>query len=423
MGKFINKRVVSRFPYQNGLERTVSLEGSRRVLQQIEIRVEGTADLAASGVTAKPGGIFNLLKNVSFNISGYDPAVDLVRSNENRLNIAGRYLGMTPGTTATPNDYARVNIALDPFTPIPAKSGLVQDIDPTDTSAQRFYFSAFLPFFVPRGLSPSDYLLDLANLQFAELRVQLGDLNDCLTTSNAGNAVSDCTVSIIVHEREELNLLEGSPNAVNPTAYWRCNQQTIPLTADSEEERIALNLNGNLAWLALVAYNSDSDNNDGDANDGDTDNFFIRNVRLERNGTLRYDLPIGAVRSDNIRTFPDMLQGASNGDHWLKGSGVFFVAPMFENANNRNHLTRAPYFGRADNSSQIVLSVKKPAAGNGEIVIIRNEVIPSVLLGAASKAVGDMSPAERQVSQAARTNDNAVSAAIQQAARANNVVI
>ena len=422
MAKRQIKRLLTTIPFKAGERLTIPLQASRRVLKEVEIRIEGDIEFAASGVSAQPGGVFNLLEEVELVVSGFDPAVSDRVQQEVRCSLGGRYFGMTGGASTTPNTEPRFNV-VNPFQIIRPNSGQFVDVVPTNTDKQHFYFSAVYPFELANGINPADMRLDLANMQFVDLRLKMAKGGDVVTAAVSGE-VSDCNVEIYVVELEQADIPDFSPNADLPQAYLRHYVENVVVSGDNSDLVQELNLNGNLLQAAFFCYNAAAtDLNDGDnQTDNETDDWYLRHIRVQRQANVFYDKSTAAIRRENAETFANLPTTLAGGS-FFANSGIFVVAPAYEPFDRRTHLSRAPFLGVGDNSAQFRLSVQKPDAGNMTLAIVKSEVITSAALAAASRRWADMTDGQRGLAQAARARTEAISQEIQNRARNSGVSV
>ena len=421
MAKRRIKRLLTTTPFKVGERLTIPLHHSRRVLSEAVIVIEGDMDLSVSGATAKPGGVFNLLKQLELVCSGYEPAINDRVQNEVRINLGGRYLGLTQGITATPNLQPRWNV-LNPFEIMRPNSGKFKDVSATNLGKQHFFFCAKVPFELGNGLNPADCRLDTANMQFVDLRLTLGDLQDVFTSANVAGEITEASVSVYVSELEQATPLDYSPNADLPQAYIRTFAENIVVSGDNTDLVLQANLNANLLQAVFATYDEDGDLNDGDDNSDDYRNWYLRHIRVKRDREVYYDLETRRVRDENMDTFA-LLAGNSDAKPFLQDSGIYIAAPAYEPHDRRTHLSRAPYMGTGDTSAQFVMDVKKPSGGNGTIVVIKSEAVMSAALSAASRRWGDMNEGMRGLATPARNDANEIAMRIQQRARETGVNI
>ena len=137
-----------------------------------------------------------------------------------------------------------------------------------------------------------------------------------------------------------------------------------------------------------------------------------------------YDKSAASIRRENAETFGGLpVNPSAAAPSFFKDSGIFVVAPAYEPYDRRTHLSRAPFLGVGDNSAQFRLSVKKPAADNMTLTIVKTEVITSAALAAASRRWPDMTEGQRTLAQPARTAAETISKEIQDRARASGVQV
>ena len=426
MPHIIQKRIIQREAFREGADITFNLSRSRHTIRNARLFVKGKMDLSASGVSAKPGGIYRLIENLSYRYAGFDPSQDAVYDEQQRYDVPGWLFGFNPRNSTTPYDEDRLNIAINPYSPLAAECDNFADVNPTTLTSQQFFFNLELPFELFAGVFPSDFRADMSAVDNVEFIVRCGRLADCFTDAGAAGEITDATIYLQIEEIVPANRLTGAASAEVPQAFMRTSVQEIPNDSDNDRDVRRANFNGQLHYMAVLTTDEDGEFKDSDVDAPnalrDPDNFYLQNVRIEREGDLVYELDALQIRRDNVEMLP--YHRKPNGQHLLQNSGVFFVAPCWRDALTRIKITDMPYLGRGDDSSLIIISRKKPNGGNGKIYLVRNEVFPSVPLAAESRAYSDQSNEERQTatSQAAITRDNNISNAKRQAASEAGVI-
>lgn len=394
-----HKRVLHSFNFQGGRSETVSLRTTRRVLQRVLVIVSGTVTLSTlpTSPQSQAGGMYNLIKNLELVLSGYDPATNRRYNSDTRVNLAGRYFGWAP-PSVNAFQQSRINF-LNPYTPIFANNSQIEDINFGSTDAQEFRCEYEIPFYVPNGRQHADFSLDLANLQFLDLRINMGELVDCIRPAGAAGTV-EANVQVIVHELSEEDPLQSNGNNIYSQGYARTSYETDTIAATNNEYRRAINISGNLGQLAFIISNSATDAPLEDA---------IQNIRLERRNNGLIDLPARAVRSDNVRQFPllgSSGSGSANFATMLKDTGIYIIRPGCDTYSGEEYLSQTPYLGRNDDSSDYILSITLDDGVTARLEVVRTSYEFSDQLAGISRPLADMNAIQRELSQAARDSAN-----------------
>ena len=259
------KRLLTTIPFKAGERLTIPLQASRRVLKEVEIRLEGDIELSASGVAAQPGGVFNLLEEVELVVSGFDPAVSGRVQQEVRCSLPGPVFWPDLRQIHFAEHRAAFLMWLIPFKLSGRIPGSLWILTRPARRSNASIFSAIYPFELSNGINPADVRLDLANLQFADLRLKLGKGGDVITAAGVTGEITDCNVEIYVVELEQADPLDFSPNADIPQAYLRHYAENVVVSGDNTDLVQEMNLNGNLLQACFVCYNDKTE----DCNDGD----------------------------------------------------------------------------------------------------------------------------------------------------------
>lgn len=413
-GKNKNIRKLTSFKWEEGATRTIDVSGSRRVLHAIYVVISGSIDTTAAVVGDYAiGGNHNLIDRLEFRVAGYDPAVNAGRNDETRINLSGRYFGFDgDGGAGGQNLIPTMNILT------PDKISLIEKGQPKGTPPRYGQQSANIailgedavhvvyeiPFYISGGLSPRDFHLDMSNLDFANLRLTMGRISD-LSRSGDNEGTAELEVTVIVEEMEFSELLQYRGNAEVPLGYYSVRERVIAITADNNALREDIQLAGNYLAQFLVSY---------DANNLTTDDI-VQSVRLERENNTFYDIPSGFLRWLNWQQHNAFADTDSAAGSPLR-KGLVMIEPARDQ--HAVQLSQTKYLGTNSGQAQLLLDVKKPSNGNGELVIISQEAFVTASMEAVTRELKDMPPAVRSIANEKRAVLNERAKLVEDAARA-----
>lgn len=396
-------RVIRSFAWRPGQTERVHLRTTDHVLAGVTIFISGKMKLSTAGTGTKVGSIANIIKDCQFLIEGFDSGLGRYVGQDSRVRIPG--WAMHWAKVDANSSQPRISF-LDPFNPIFASGAQTKDVNSGSTAEQEIKCALKLPFSVPRGRQPYDALIDLANLKYADLVLEMGEITDLLR----GNPVmesNDVEVKIVVDTLVPADAPAARGNAISPELAMRRSLEILTSASDNTEFRIPIRFSqANIESLVLYATDDDDDDKGKDS--------IIEHIRLERNNDAIIDLPAEVVRNKNISAMALTPQDSANA-HVLHDSGVYIVAPHWTEFTDRNLIVESAFPGQGDSASDLVLSVKKPT-GNAKIYLLKNSIRMSDTMAAASRAQRDQTAAQRAISAEARQAEIETQRAVEQAA-------
>lgn len=380
-----NERIQS-FPFKENSEETIRLRRNSDVLQRVWIKLTGKINLSASGTGMRRGGIANLIDSLKMDISGYHSGLGRRLRNYTVMDLPGWCFGFVPSAVGSGQmNKPRYNF-LTPFTPVMAAGSQITDIDPTDLTSQDFSFTVELPFYSAQGRNAGDFNLDLAGIEFLDVQFKMGRISDMFTNA-AGAGEIDATVEVYLETLRDMDPFTANGNNVYPQAMLRTYLEEFSVDADAQNLQRPIRMaQSNIYAMSFLAFNVDANGKETTSND-----TVIERVRILRDQNSITDFYSDQLRYKNIEQFPQFARGVPQADgHWFKNSGMYIFAPTIANGNDRSLLSRSVFTGAGDDSAIYELQLKKPAANDAKIIIVKQAIEMSPALQAISRSNADL---------------------------------